>query len=88
MEFEWDRLKRRANLEKHRVDFAAMYDFEWETAAIDFDDRHDEPRWVARGFIGVVLHVAVFTERDGETRIISLRKANAREERDYAQDRL
>ena len=54
MDYEWDDLKRLSNLGKHGVDFDAMHRFQWETAIIDPDDRHDEPRWVARGFIGAV----------------------------------
>ena len=88
MDYQWDGEKRRENRRKHGVDFAAMRRFQWRTAIIDFDDRHDEPRWVARGFIGSVLHVAAFTERDDKIRVISLRKANAREKREYAQDRI
>ena len=38
-----------------------------------------EPRWVATGFIGSRLHVAVYAMRGTRRRIISLRKANARE---------
>ena len=88
MDYDWDESKQLANRVKHGVDFAAMRRFQWRTATIDFDDRHYEPRWVARGFIGGVLHVAVFTEGDGKIRVISLRKANAREKRDYAQNRI
>ena len=87
MDYEWDDPKRLSNLGKHGVDFDAMHRFQWETAIIDPDDRHDEPRWVARGFIGAVLYVATFTERGGKTRVISLRKANAREKREYVRDR-
>ena len=83
MDYEWDGQKRRENWEKHRMDFAAMYDFEWETAVFEFDDRHDEPRWIAKGFIGATLYFVVFTDRDGQRRIISLRKATRREARSY-----
>lgn len=48
------------------------------------DDRryYGEQRFVAYGFIGPRLHVAVFVERAGVHRLISLRKANQKE-RDY-----
>ena len=88
MDYQWDGNKRLENRRKHGVDFAAMRRFLWRTAIIDFNDRHDEPRWVARGFIGGVLHVAAFTERDDKIRVISLRKANAREKREHAQNRI
>jgi uncharacterized DUF497 family protein len=38
---------------------------------------------VALGFIGGVLHVLVFTEREDNLRIISLRKATRREMKAY-----
>lgn len=83
--FEWDNAKRQANVAKHGVDFAAIDAFDWETALIDLDTRQAEPRWVATGFIGSRLHVAVYAMRGKRRRIISLRKANAREVRKRAE---
>ena len=40
-----------------------MAAFDWDNAVIESDDRHDEPRWVAYGYIENTLHVVVFTER-------------------------
>jgi uncharacterized DUF497 family protein len=40
---------------------------------------------VGIGYIGHRLFVIVFVDRDGMRRIISLRKANKREERMYAE---
>ena len=73
--------KRQADLAKHGVDFSALEFFEWET---DVDDRHDEPRWVAIGFIGLQLHVVVYTVRNRAVRVISLRKATPQERMRYA----
>ncbi len=84
--YEWDDAKRDANLRKHGVDFAAIDAFDWDTAVIYSDTRHDEPRWVAVGFIGDRLHVVTCTERAPRLRIISLRKANRREEARHAQE--
>ena len=83
--YEWDENKRRANLEKHGIDFSAVYDFDWNTASQDQELHNDELRAVAYGYIGERLHVVVFTERGNRTRIISLRKANPREVRRYEQ---
>ncbi len=83
MDYDWDEGKRWANWEKHRVDFAAMYGFNWDTVVIEFDDRHDEPRWTAKGMIGATLYFVVFTDREGQRRIISLREATRKEVRDY-----
>ena len=79
--FEWDDAKRRANLAKHGVDFAAIDAFDSETALIDPDTRQTEPRWIATGFLGSRLHVVVYAMRGTRRRLISLRKANAREVR-------
>lgn len=83
--YEWDESKRQANLAKHGVDFAWMVAFEWDTALVDLEENHEESRWIARGFIGTVLHFVVFTERGETIRIISLRKATRREVGDYVQ---
>lgn len=84
--YEWDEVKRRTNLAKHGVDLGGMEDFEWDTAMVDPETNHDEPRWTAKGFIGPVLYVVVFTERSDDLRIISLRKATRREVLRYAEN--
>ena len=83
--YEWDEVKRCTNLAKHDVDFGRMEDFEWDTAVIDPETDHDEPRWTAKGLIGPVLYVVVYTERGDNLRIISLRKATRREALRYAE---
>ena len=67
------------------MNFAELDDFEWESAAIRPDRRRDygEDRYIAFGMMGGRLHALIFTPRDGAVRIVSLRKANPREERDY-----
>ena len=85
MRYEWDEARRRSNLAKHGVDFAAMRNFEWGSALTEPADHENEERWTAIGFIGDVLYFAVYVERDDDlTRIISLRKARPRERRTYA----
>jgi uncharacterized DUF497 family protein len=51
------------------------------------DRRFDygETRQIAFGFINKRLFVCVYTDRDGERRVISLRKANTREVRRYGE---
>ncbi len=85
MAYEWDESKRLSNLEKHGADFEDVKAFEWDTAVIEPSPRRGEPRWIATGYIADRLHCIVFTERGERRRIISLRKANPREERNYAQ---
>ena len=83
MRYEWDEEKRAFNLDKHGVDFEAMEEFDWEAADIEASPRGGEMRYIATGPIGARLHVAVHTRRGERTRIISLRKADRQEVRDY-----
>ena len=84
-EYEWDERKRQENAEKHEIDFTAIYDFEWATAVYNSNDAHGEERVVATNYIGDRLYTVVYTWRGDRRRIISLRRASRREERDYAQ---
>ena len=84
--YEWDEDKRRANLEKHGIDFSAVYDFDWATAFFLPDDRSGEFRTKAYGLIESRLHLLVYTVRGSSTRIISLRKANSREVNRYERE--
>ncbi|WP_231982658.1 BrnT family toxin [Pseudomonas mucidolens] len=63
-------------------------DFEWSTALILEDDRFDygECRYRAMGYIGDRLHVVVFTPRGNAVHVISFRKANKREVKNYDQE--
>jgi uncharacterized DUF497 family protein len=86
--YDWDEAKRAANIADHKLDFTAVYEFDWDTAVFIVDDREDygELRESAIGFIGVTLHVVVFTERGQRTRIISLRKAGAKDVTRYVEE--
>ncbi len=68
------------------IDFDVVGALEWDTALTAPDERQDygEPRWVSIGFIGDRLHVLVWTDRNDGHRVISLRKANSREVKRYA----
>lgn len=83
--YDWDERKRTANLAKHGVDFNEALDFDWHSAIEALDDRHDysEHRWVALGPIHGRLHALVYMRRSETIRVISLRRANARERRFY-----
>ena len=84
MPYEWDEAKRHGNRRKHRIDFHEADAFGWEASIVEMDQRFAEPRFRAYGYIGERLHVLVFTWRRENIRIISLRKANKREETRYA----
>ena len=85
LKLEWDEAKRRRTLHERGVDFADMARFDWPTASVTEDQRIDygEPRLVATGYIDGRLHICAWTPRGDRVRIISLRKANAREQEDY-----
>jgi uncharacterized DUF497 family protein len=86
--WDWDSEKQKRNFAKHGVEFSAATEFNWESALTASDDRRDygERRFVSIGFIGERLHVLIWAERGERLRIISLRKANAREVKHYAKN--
>ena len=86
-EYEWDEGKRLSNQLKHGVDFSKAEAFEWETAVIHYSPRGAEARYVAVGFIAHRLHYLVYTIRGNNRRIVSLRRANQREQRRYERER-
>ena len=83
--YEWDPEKAESNRQKHGIDFASVREFEWDSAVVRRSDRHGETRFAAYGYIGTRLHSLAFTSRGNRIRIISFRKADAREEDYYAQ---
>lgn len=87
--FQWDDEKRRANADKHGVDFPLIAEFDWQTAVVIEDRRRNygERRYSATGLIGSRLHVVVFTPRGDGLRLISLRRANRRDERKWQDTR-
>jgi uncharacterized DUF497 family protein len=85
VDVEWDGRKAAANRKKHGVDFAdavtALHD---EMALTIRDESTDEERFVTTGTdaLGCVL-VVVYTWREERLRVISARRATARERRQY-----
>jgi len=85
MAFEWDETKREANLVKHGVDFIDMTAlFDGETVET-VDDRKDygETRLNCVGEIEGRVYVVTYAWRGAARRIISARRANARERKAY-----
>jgi uncharacterized protein len=84
--FEWDSAKARANYRKHRIHFAdAVAVFEDGTAiTIPDDDSDEEERFITIGRDALTrLLVVVYTWRGANIRLISARKADRRETKDY-----
>jgi hypothetical protein len=86
MNFEWDDRKRRINLRRHRIELAdavAVFSDPFALTQEDFD--HDEQRFVTLGrdALGRLLVVA-YTYRESRTiRLISARKAEPHERKQY-----
>ena len=89
VEVEWDPLKAAGNFRKHRVTFAdattALHD---ERALTVLDEHAREDRFVTVGMdaLGRVL-VVVHTLREDRVRLISARRATARERFAYEEGR-
>lgn len=89
-EISYDPAKDVINRVKHGVSLAMAAQIDWLTALEAYDDREDygEDRYRAVGFIGERLYFVAFTDRGEVRHIISLRKATAREVRDYVERNL
>jgi uncharacterized protein len=85
MELEWDEIKRRRNIEKHGLDFVDVSDLGWDNATVLEDTRYayPEPRYWAFAMKGKRLHMVAFCIRGRKIRVISFRKANEKEEKNY-----
>lgn len=88
MRFRWEEAKRHGNLKKHGLDFS---DAEAVFAGLTFtfaDDRFDygECRFTTIGRLDEVVVIIAHTETEKEVRVISMRKANKREQAQYFQN--
>jgi hypothetical protein len=85
--FEWDPLKARSNLAKHRVGFEEASTVFGDALSLTIPDpehSETEKRYVTMGiaFTGKLL-VVVHTDRGNNIRIISARRASRRERKSY-----
>ena len=87
MNIEFDAAKDEANVEKHGVSLALAAEIEWTDVLCAPDSRRDygELREIGFAVIAQRLYVVVFVQRGEVMRVISLRKANAREGKMYDQ---
>ncbi len=86
MEFEWDPRKATANLEKHGVSFDEALLAFFDPNAIEFIDpfnSEDEIRFQLIGISDTRLLFVGYTVRDDRIRIITARKANAKQTKYY-----
>lgn len=87
MKITFDPNKDGINQAKHGISLSCALNLEWESALLWPDNRRDygEMRQCALAYIGQRLYHVSFVKRHGALRIISLRKANKREVRRYAE---
>lgn len=86
MNIEYPPTKRDATLTERGLDMARAAEiFEGATLTVE-DDREDygETRLITIGFLEARMVVMVWTQRGSARRIISLRKANEREQKAYS----
>ncbi len=89
MQFEWDEVKNKINIQKHGIDFQDACDIfnypllEWEQA--NSFSEYGEIRLNAIGLMHSYEVFAVYTERENGTiiRFISVRQANKNERENY-----
>ena len=90
--FEWDEKKNKTNIEKHGISFEeASSVFQDEESLIISDENHsqEEDRFILIGFsfkanLLVVCHC--YREKDSIVRIISARKADRNERKQYLEN--
>ena len=90
LRFEWDARKSAANKRKHGVSFEAAQTVFYDDRAILIEDDEDdeEDRFVLLGISAALRMLVIchcYREKDSVIRIISARKANRTERKDYEQ---
>ena len=89
MEFDWDEEKDAANRAKHGVGLGDAVRLEWDEGQFRPDRRfnYGEERQEVLANLDGRLFSCIYTMRGHVFRVISLRKANRREQRRYDQSR-
>ena len=89
MDIEFNPDKSARNAQERGLPFGLVADFDFDTAMVARDDRvpYGEARFIAVGLIGARVHAVAYTMRGTTIRVISFRKANAREVKRYEQAR-
>ena len=89
MRIDFDPAKSERNRKERGLPCNRAADFDFAHALLAADERKDygEVRYVALGLLDGRLHVLCFTETQEGIRVISLRKANAREVARYGRSK-
>lgn len=87
MEIIFNPAKDEINRRKHRVSLSLARKIDWPEVVAKPDTRRDygEVREIGYAIIDDRLYCVVFTQRGDKMHVISLRKANSREGRDYVE---
>jgi uncharacterized DUF497 family protein len=85
MDVDFDPAKNARNIKERQLSFERAAEFDFDSALVFPDARkaYGEIRYVALGYLDRRLHVLCFTETESGIRVISFRKANAREANRY-----
>lgn len=88
MGISFDPSKSQRNELERGLPFSLVEELDWSTAWMveDVRENYGERRYLVLSVIGERLHAMVFTPREGRVHVISLRKANQREVKQYAQE--
>ena len=86
MRIEFDSSKDQINQAKHGLSLALARDLDWDAALAWRDERYDygETRLMGLAPEAEILYFIAFVDRGEVLRIISLRRANRREVKNYA----
>ena len=89
LRFEWDKNKEKANIKKHGISFDEARTVFYDENAIQFfdpDHSDDESRFIMLGIsfkLRILIVCHCFRENETVIRIISARKADKQEEKEY-----
>jgi uncharacterized DUF497 family protein len=85
MEITYDSAKNDRNIHERGLSFERVAEVDFNQALVLADARKEygETRYIALCYLDGRLHVLCFTETEAGIRVISFRKANAREARRY-----
>ena len=85
VEIIFDPAKNARNVHDRGLSFERAADFDFETAIVVIDKRREygETRYRALGLLDGRLHALVFVEMTSGIRVVSFRKANLREVKQY-----
>jgi uncharacterized DUF497 family protein len=81
--FEWDELKREANLRKHGIDFLDVRKIFDDRKIFYRSDRKGESRYMVLGLLDHVVVAVAVTIRKHGCRLISARRASENERKTY-----